>query len=233
MVPFEKATLAEKQMYYYNGAYCIYCMGETDLVDSIEVYQQSHGLIYICRNCRAWVGVHGGALGDQSLGTVAKKALRDLRHEAHYWFDPLWRKRVEQGAKVKAARGAGYAWLANLLGIESVQSHIGYFNDAQCIAVIEECKKHYKTKEKIELEQQELKWKKDTVYYLGGELDFDVVEFSINGFVQLEFRNTSGTLFQYKPKENIGAWDKGGNGKKLKWKPVEDIEAFIYENFKR
>lgn len=145
MIPdFDVATLAEKQMYYYNGSHCIYCNNRTELVDSIEVYQESHGLIYICRGCRAWVGVHHKNT-DQAYGTVAKKTLRDLRHQCHLVYDPLWKKKLElTGKSVKYIRGKAYRWLAELLGIDPQESHIGYLNEEQCRIVIEECKKYYK-----------------------------------------------------------------------------------------
>lgn len=136
-------TLAERQMFYYNGAKCPYCKGDTDLVDSIEVYQESHGLIYICRPCQAWVGVHQGT--DTSLGTVAKKSLRTLRHEAHLVFDPLWQhKKKLTGLSTKGVRVKAYRWLRELLDIDKTEAHIGYLNESQCRIVIEECKKYYK-----------------------------------------------------------------------------------------
>lgn len=205
MVPFEKATLAEKQMYYYNGAYCIYCQGETDLVDSICVYQESHGLIYRCSKCNAHVGVHGGSLGDQSLGTVAKKALRDLRSECHKYFDPLWRKRMEQGVKIKAARAGGYAWLAKILGIETCESHIGYFNEEQCKIVIAECLKHILTPEQVKEKQKEKQFRVDTIYFLSGELDYPVKEFKMNNQHKIELKHHEGKVFIYDVTTKQGA----------------------------
>lgn len=135
-------TLSEKQMFYYNGLKCPYCDAYTDLINSKEIYGEDYGLMYICRPCKAHVGVHSGT--DQALGALAKKTLRELRHEAHKWFDPLWRKRMQiSNLSVKSARAKAYRWMSELLEIDPVEAHIGFLNDKQCKILIDECKKYY------------------------------------------------------------------------------------------
>lgn len=135
-------TLHERQIKFYNGTHCAYCGHLTDYVDSIEVYQQSYGMIYICRNCTAWVNCHTGS--DQSFGFVAKRDLRDIRHEAHKVFDPLWQKKIELGFKKKFAQSVARKWLAKELEIDVVECHIGMFTSEQCRKVIELCIPYYK-----------------------------------------------------------------------------------------
>ena len=220
-------TLAERQMYYYNAHKCPYCNGYTDLVDSIEVYQESHGLIYICRPCKAWVGVMFNS--DQALGPLAKSSLRVLRQEAHKWYDPLWQAKVRKdNVSVKTAKGKAALWMGKILNIAREESHIGYLNNEQCHLLIEECKKHYATPEKLALRESWLKWNKDVVYWNAEDLGYTVQEFNLNGMMQLELTHHSGKVLKYKPKEKIGAW----SGKKSKWIPIDDIEQFILSNFK-
>lgn len=223
-------TLFERQSRFYNASQCVYCLGYTDLVDSIEVYQQSYGLIYICRTCAAWCGVHAGS--DQSLGTVSQKPLRDLRHQAHLIFDPICEaKRLKDNVSKRKSKAAGYKWLSQLLDIEIETSHIGYFNIAQCKKVIEACKSFYPTPETITARAEALKFKKDIVYFISGEMNtYDVKEFEMNGLLQMELKHkiSENKVFIFKPKENLGCW----SGKRKKVIKINDLEKFIYENFK-
>jgi hypothetical protein len=43
-----------------KGHVCSYCYGQTEYVYSLEVYSKSYDMIYLCRPCKAWVGVHEG-----------------------------------------------------------------------------------------------------------------------------------------------------------------------------
>lgn len=135
-------TLHERQIRYYNGSHCPYCDKLTDYVDSIEVYQKSWGMIFICRRCNAWVNCHSNT--DQAFGFVAKNDLRDIRHKAHKMFDPLWQKKIEFGYKRKFAQAAGRKWLAKELDIDIVECHIGMFTTEHCQKVIELCTPFYK-----------------------------------------------------------------------------------------
>lgn len=48
---------------------CDYCGGPTEYVDSSVIYGRSYGMIYLCRPCRAYVGVHRGT--NKPLGRLA------------------------------------------------------------------------------------------------------------------------------------------------------------------
>lgn len=125
----------------YTGKICAYCNKPTVYVDSIEVYGRSYGMIYLCRDCQAWVGVHKGT--SEALGRVANDELRYAKKEAHFWFDGLWKHKIKQGESKKSARSGAYKWLSKALNIEPDQCHIGMFDVEQCEAVVELCKKYY------------------------------------------------------------------------------------------
>lgn len=40
--------------------YCDYCGKRAEFVDSKVVHGRSYGMIYLCRHCMAYVGVHKG-----------------------------------------------------------------------------------------------------------------------------------------------------------------------------
>ena len=63
------------------GKICPYCGKPTEYVDSSIIYGRSYGMIYLCRDCRAYVGVHKGT--DQALGRLANAELREAKKEAH------------------------------------------------------------------------------------------------------------------------------------------------------
>jgi hypothetical protein len=101
-------------------------------------------MVYLCRRCDAWVGVHKGT--DKPLGRLANKELRDWKKKAHAAFDPLWqaklsKRRRERGENYKKvwARGSGYRWLSEQLGIERKLCHIGMFDVETCRRVVEVC----------------------------------------------------------------------------------------------
>lgn len=128
---------------------CNYCGDHTDYVDSSEVYSRSYGMIYLCKPCNAWVGVHKNT--DKPLGRLANSALRDWKKKAHAAFDPLWKRKLEirqkeRGSDYKKAyaRGSGYKWLGKQMGIDSKDCHIGMFDIEQCKRVVEICSPYNK-----------------------------------------------------------------------------------------
>lgn len=122
-----------------QGKICAYCGKPTEYIDSGEVYRKSYGMIYICRPCEAWVGVHKGT--DKALGRVANDELRFAKKEAHYWFDPIWMERVNQGISKQEARNEAYEWLSCAMKLPRDICHIGMFDVSQCELVVELCQK--------------------------------------------------------------------------------------------
>lgn len=58
----------------FKGKVCPYCKEQTEYVDSACIYGKSYGMIYLCRKCDAYVGVHKGT--NKALGRLANKELR-------------------------------------------------------------------------------------------------------------------------------------------------------------
>lgn len=127
-----------------QGKICPYCFKHTQHVSDTEVYARSYGaMIYLCRHCLAYVSCHKSQ-PTVSLGRVANKELREAKIEAHYFFDYLWRKKIEKGFSKKEARGSAYKWLAQQMNIHPELCHIGYFDVEQCERVVEICKPYKK-----------------------------------------------------------------------------------------
>ncbi|ACU61319.1 DUF3268 family zinc-finger domain-containing protein [Chitinophaga pinensis] len=114
-----------------SGQKCPYCGRKTVYVDSAEIYALSYGMIYLCRPCNAYCGVHKGT--DIALGRVANATLRNLKKEAHSHFDQLWK---QKGMTRKNA----YKWLSSSMDIPKDLTHIGMFDEEQCRKVINLCK---------------------------------------------------------------------------------------------
>lgn len=114
-----------------SGKQCPYCGSRTVYVDSSEVYAVSYGMIYLCRPCKAYCGVHKGT--DIALGRVANCELRTLKKEAHLHFDQLWKAR-------RMTRRNAYKWLSSCMNTPKDLTHIGMFDEDQCKMVIQLCK---------------------------------------------------------------------------------------------
>jgi hypothetical protein len=85
------------------------------------------------------VGCHPGTT--RALGRLANADLRAAKQAAHAAFDPLWRRKMEREQISRSkARGAGYRWLADQLGIECKRCHIGMMSADECRRVVEVCK---------------------------------------------------------------------------------------------
>jgi hypothetical protein len=109
---------------------CPYCGKEPEFVDSEIVYGKSYGMIYLCRTCKAYVGVHKGT--DKPLGRLANTELREYKKKAHTAFDPLWKSR-------RMKRKQAYKWLSEQLSLPESETHIGMFDIDMCKKVIEVC----------------------------------------------------------------------------------------------
>ena len=97
-------------------------------------------MIYLCRPCNAYVGVHKGT--NQALGRLANAELRELKKQAHKHFDPIWQKELNEGYKVKHARKMAYLWLSKGMNLSVEETHIGMFDVDQCRLAIELCKNY-------------------------------------------------------------------------------------------
>ena len=123
----QSLNLTDNQRMILKGKICPYCGKPTEYVDSSEIYGKSFGMIYLCRDCRAYVGVHKGT--DESLGRLADSMLRDAKKEVHFYFDQIWKL----GYK---SRKEAYFWLSKMLGIPTEYTHIGMFSEKTCKEVV-------------------------------------------------------------------------------------------------
>lgn len=139
--PYPKDRYSRFKRNMINSArICPYCYSKPEYVDSVEVYGRSYGMIYLCRDCDAYVGVHHGN-SRKALGRLARKDLRDAKIEAHRYLDALWqRAQREKYTKKRDARVATYRWLADQMGKPMKETHIGMFDIEECAQVIEICK---------------------------------------------------------------------------------------------
>ncbi len=115
---------------------CPYCSESAVFTSSTEVYNgRDYGMIYLCRPCEAWVGVHRGTT--IPLGRLADAELRRWKRAVHKVFDPIWHKAVARGARKTTARNTSYKWLAFALNIPREECHIGMFDVETCKRAIE------------------------------------------------------------------------------------------------
>lgn len=127
-----------------QGFICPYCGKDTEHVHDTAVYNQSYGsMIYLCRNCDAYVGCHKSR-PTEALGRLANAELRRAKIEAHKYLDNLWHRRIGKDCTRQHARGKAYKWLAQQMGLTSKKCHIGMFDVEQCSKVVELCKHFYK-----------------------------------------------------------------------------------------
>jgi len=70
--------------------------------------------------------------------TPADEPTREMRHQAHLAFDPLFR------GKGREVRAQVYMSLAVYMGLSQEETHIGYFGIEQCARVIEFCENYRK-----------------------------------------------------------------------------------------
>lgn len=122
-----------------QDVFCPYCGVRAELVHSSEIYRTGdYGMVYLCRPCDAYVGVHAGT--ENPMGTLANAELRKWRKAAHAAFDPSWMTMSREARRNPAyTRKGRYARLAELMGIPVDECHIGMFNEIQCDEVIELC----------------------------------------------------------------------------------------------
>lgn len=110
--------------------HCPYCKSQATLVDSAFLYGGvSYGMVWDCRPCDAYVGVHKNS-NNLPLGRLANSQLRYWKKQAHLAFDPLWK------SGGMSRRGA-YQWLSDIMSLTPLQSHIGEFDVDQCKKLIE------------------------------------------------------------------------------------------------
>ncbi len=117
---------------------CPYCGNNARKTFGKELWPHRKSLwkkkLFVCKPCDARVGCHDTkGFKWKPFGVMANAALRGLRMRAHAAFDPIWRI----GGK---SRSDAYQWLADGMGMDKKETHIGMFNEEQCRKVIELCR---------------------------------------------------------------------------------------------
>lgn len=114
---------------------CPYC-GSKALLRPAKLVRRSADpgeRVYVCARhpaCDAYVAAHQDS--GLPMGTLADKALRRKRREAHLAMSRLW----EYGYM---SRKAAYRWLQVQLGLPEAEAHIGHFSEYRCEQVIRLC----------------------------------------------------------------------------------------------
>lgn len=126
-----------------SGFVCPYCGKQTEFVDSSEIYGKSYGMVYLCRECDAYVGFYKGT--DIALGRLANKQLRKDKNEAHFYFDKIFttgiiHKLCPISLHGENRRNKAYRWLSEKMKIHMGFCHIGMFDIEECRKVVEICK---------------------------------------------------------------------------------------------
>lgn len=111
---------------------CRYCGNEVVFTSNAEIYgkEYGNGKCFLCRNCRAFVGVHTETL--TPLGTLANDDLRKWRNKAHNEFDKLWKSPTRIMTRHNA-----YKWLSKEMNKQKKDCHIALFEIKECKQVIE------------------------------------------------------------------------------------------------
>jgi hypothetical protein len=125
------------------------CGREAELVGGDIIYPHRPDLFeknfWLCKPCDAYVGCHPpvdakgkGGQGDGTvpLGRLANAELRRWKSNVHQLFDPIWKSG-------KKSRGGAYKWLAEELGIEIDECHIGIFDIETCKRAIAVCRPQF------------------------------------------------------------------------------------------
>lgn len=112
---------------------CPYCGNDAELTTGYKVYPHRLDLadlkVWACFPCDAWVGTHKNSPTHAPLGRLANAELRKAKMAAHAAFDPWWKSG-------RMTRREAYKKLADLMGMDPKDAHIGMFDVEQCKTVV-------------------------------------------------------------------------------------------------
>ena len=114
---------------------CPYCGSQALLRPASAVRRNAAPgeMVYVCARypvCDAYVSAHKESL--LPMGTLADKALRLKRRQAHIALNRLW----EENHMTKKE---AYRWLQVQLGLPEAEAHIARFSEFRCRQVIDLC----------------------------------------------------------------------------------------------
>lgn len=100
---------------------CNLCGGKVIFTSNKFLY--GSGKCYYCTKCGAHVGTHVPR-PDEAYGLLSNKTMQMYRKKCHRLFDNLWKGTKNE----RKMRTCLYGWLAAKMGIDTSDSHFGYFN---------------------------------------------------------------------------------------------------------
>lgn len=116
---------------------CPYCNSQALLRPASTVhgqrFRQPGEEVYVCArypDCDAYVSAHRRTR--LPMGTLANRALRIKRMEAHDAFNRLWKSGM-------MSRTAAYHWLQAQMGLPAEEAHIAKFSEWRCEQVVRLC----------------------------------------------------------------------------------------------
>lgn len=113
---------------------CPYCGNWSEKVTGLDIYPHRPDLaeksFYRCFPCNAYVGCHPNT--DKPLGRLSDAPLRKMKSRVHQEFDELWKSGC-------MTRKEAYKWLADRMGLEKDDCHVGMFDEDQCARAVEIC----------------------------------------------------------------------------------------------
>lgn len=128
---------------------CPYCGGHAVLRSADGIYYDNsrNVMLYVCSHypqCDSYVRTHAGTT--IPVGTMANAELRNLRKEAHHYFDRLYKSGL-------MTKEGAYQWLADTISAPLSQAHIGYLGEYYCREVIEQSRLLLEREEKRRLKK--------------------------------------------------------------------------------
>lgn|GEM_PF-1633466 len=114
---------------------CPDCGGEMVLRTS------RYGLFYGCKAFPKCQATHGAHKDGRPLGIPADSDTKRARITAHNVFDRIWKDKYMR-------RGDAYAWMAEQMGMEKDEAHIGRFDMEQCEKLIAIVDAYFESKPK-------------------------------------------------------------------------------------
>jgi len=130
--------LTDYQINVINAKICPYCKSETRLTTETVIYGKEYKgrKVICCKNfpiCDSYVGTHDD---NKPLGRLANKELRNLKKQAHVFFDKIWKENLID-------RDVLYMQLASFLKLPLQYTHIGMFQEKTCLKVEKWAKEYY------------------------------------------------------------------------------------------
>ena len=107
---------------------CNLCGGKVIYTSNQILYgrETGSGRCYYCTKCGASVGTHVSR-PTEAYGLLSDKAMQMCRQNCHRLFDNLWKHSKNK----RKMRSCLYGWLAAKMGVDTSDSHFGFFDFEQ------------------------------------------------------------------------------------------------------